>query len=120
MAQRVRVQAAETKPRRRLCENGSLEHLGAQCAALDSREGGVARVAAGEVGGELIDQKSRNRDLAPLVALRRAPRLNAADEGHGLGDRRSPSHEVDAVNSQCGQFAEADSRVGEEQNDQAV
>ncbi|HJY43311.1 MAG TPA: hypothetical protein VJ301_01710 [Propionibacteriaceae bacterium] len=70
---------------------------------------------------QLGDEEPWDRHLPALVGLGRAPdKPLALNDGDGLGDGRAPACEVEAAHSKCGQLAESDAGVSEEQDDQPV
>jgi hypothetical protein len=73
------------------------------------------------VTAEVVDQEPRDRHLAALVGLGRAPDHSEALDGrNGLGDDRTSPRQVDAVHAQRGHLTEPDPGVGEEQHDEPV
>jgi hypothetical protein len=71
--------------------------------------------------GEIVDQETRDRHLALLVALGCAPDLSPAlHHSHGLGDDGPAPQEIQPAHPQRGQLTKADTGVGKEQDDQSV
>nr|WP_235503528.1 hypothetical protein [Aeromicrobium sp. Root344] len=90
-------------------------------AAADACEHEIVRLPAFEMLGKIIDEETRNRHLTSLMRLGGTPHhAEALHRRDRLGDHGTTLLQIDTPHAQRRHLPEADTRVGQEQDDEAI
>ena len=110
----------EAEPLDRRIETAAADHPYAKSATPSAGKHELVVGLAGDLLGKLVYEKARDRNVSPLMTLRRAPPQRAVYLGDCLGDRRATPEQVKLAKAQRGQLSKPNAGIGEKQHDQPV